>query len=56
MKRITEKFIEECILKLLATKGQDDNIKTKGLHEHGCDIIVADSKNKNKDRSFLIEF
>lgn len=55
MKNITEKFVEECILKHLATKGWDYNIKTKGLHEHGCDIVVTDSRNKNKARRFLIE-
>lgn len=55
MKNITEKFVEECILKHLVVKGWDYNIKTKGLHEHGCDIVVTDSKNKNKARRFLIE-
>lgn len=55
MKEITEKFVEKQILKHLAKKGWDYNIKTKGLHEHGCDIVVTDSKNKNKARRFFIE-
>ncbi|MEK7508122.1 MAG: hypothetical protein AAB602_03520 [Patescibacteria group bacterium] len=54
-KQITEKFIERSILKHLAKKGWDYNIKTKGLHEHGCDIVVTDSRNKNKARRFYIE-
>lgn len=55
MKIITEKFIEKSVLKHLARKGWDYNIKTKDLHQHGCDIIVTDSRNKNKARRFLIE-
>ena len=54
-KNITEKFIEKQILEHLAKKGWDYNIKTKDLHEHGCDIIVTDSRNKNKARRFYIE-
>jgi len=54
-KIISEKFVEEVILKHLAQKGWDYNIKTKGLHEHGCDIVVTDSRNKNKARRFYIE-
>lgn len=52
---ITEKFVESAILEHLAKKGWDYNIKTKGLHEHGCDIVVTSSKNKNKATRFLIE-
>lgn len=52
---VTEKFVEEQILKHLAKKGWNYNIKTKGLHEHGCDIVVTDSRNKNKARRFYIE-
>lgn len=55
MSEITEKFVEESILKHLAEKGWDYNVKTKDLHEHGCDIIVTDSRNRNKARRFLIE-
>ena len=55
MEDITEKFVEECILKHLDQKGWNYNIKTKGLHEHGCDIIVTDAVNKNKARRFYIE-
>jgi len=54
-KIITEKFVEEAILTYLDKKGWNYNIKTKGLHEHGCDIIVTDSLNKNKARRFFIE-
>ena len=54
-KIISEKFVEVTILKHLAKKGWDYNIKTKGLHEHGCDIVVTDSRNKNKARRFYIE-
>lgn len=52
---ITEKFVEESILKHLAKKGWDYNVKTKDLHEHGCDIVVTDSRNKYKARRFYIE-
>lgn len=54
-KKITEKFVEKCILDHLAKRGWDYNIKTKGLHEHGCDIVVTDSRNKFKARRFFIE-
>ena len=54
-KVISEKFVEKAILKHLAKKGWDYNIKTKGLHERGCDIVVTDSRNKNKARRFYIE-
>lgn len=54
-KLISEKFVERAILKHLAKKGWDYNVKTKGLHEKGCDIIVTDSRNKNKARRFYIE-
>lgn len=55
MKEVSEKFVEKSILKHLAQKGWDYNVKTKGLHEKGCDIIVTDSRNKNKARRFYIE-
>lgn len=55
MKKITEKFVEQCILKHLAAKGWDYNVKTKGLHEKGCDIVVTSSRNKNKATRFYIE-
>ena len=55
MPKITEKFIEKSILKHLKQKGWDYNVKTKGLHERGCDIVVTDSRNKNKARRFYIE-
>lgn len=55
MKEITEKFVEESILKHLDKKGWNYNIKTKDLHQHGCDIIVTNSKNKNKATRFFIE-
>jgi hypothetical protein len=54
-KEISEKIVEKAILKHLAKKGWDYNIKTKGLHEHGCDIVVTSSRNKNKATRFLIE-
>jgi len=54
-KVITHKFVEKVILEHLARKGWDHNVKTKGLHEKGCDIIITDSKNKNKARRFYIE-
>lgn len=54
-KPITEKFIEKRILAHIAKKGWDHNIKTKGLREHGCDIVVTNSRNKNKATRFLIE-
>ncbi len=55
MENLSEKVVEKAILKHLALKGWDYNIKTKGLHEHGCDIVVTSSKNKNKATRFLIE-
>lgn len=54
-KEISEKFVEKVILKYLAKKGWDYNVKTKELHEKGCDIVVTDSRNKNKARRFYIE-
>jgi hypothetical protein len=54
-KIINEKFVEASTLKHLKKKGWDYNIKVKGLHEHGCDIVVTDSRNKNKARRFYIE-
>lgn len=54
-KIISEKFVEKSILKHLAKKGWDYNVKTKGLHEHGCDIVVSDGNNKYKARRFFIE-
>lgn len=54
-KVISEKFVEKSILKHLAKKGWDYNVKTKGLHERGCDIVVTDSRNKYKARRFYIE-
>lgn len=53
MIEVTEKFVESAILKHLASKGWDHNVKTKGLHEKGCDIIVTESK--NKARRYYIE-
>lgn len=54
-KEISEKFVEKAILKHLAKKGWDYNVKTKGLHEKGCDIIITNSRNKNKATRFYIE-
>lgn len=52
---LSEKFVEKAILKHLAKKGWDYNVKTKDLHEHGCDIVVTNSRNKHKATRFLIE-
>ncbi|MDP2704440.1 MAG: hypothetical protein Q8P01_04465 [bacterium] len=52
---ITEKLVERNILKHLKQKGWDYNVKTKDLHEHGCDIIVTNSRNKHKATRFFIE-
>ncbi len=52
---ITEKYVEAAILKHLAQKGWDYNVKTKALHEKGCDIIITNSRNKNKATRFYIE-
>lgn len=54
-KAISEKFVEKVVLQHLAKRGWDYNVKTKGLHERGCDIVVTDSRNKNKARRFYIE-
>lgn len=53
--RMTEQIIEAAIVRHLAKKGWDHNIKIKGLHERGCDIVVTDSRNKNMARRFYIE-
>ncbi len=53
--KVDEKFVIQAILKHLAKKGWDYNVKAKELHEKGCDIIVTDSRNKNKARRFYIE-
>lgn len=55
MKKLSEKHVEKAILQHLAGKGWDYNVKTKRLHERGCDIVVTDSRNKNKARRFYIE-
>ena len=54
-KQISEKFVVKAIFQHLAKKGWDYNVRTKGLHERGCDIVVTDSRNKNKARRFYIE-
>ncbi len=54
-KQITEQYVQKIILDYLKTKGWDYNVKAKAIHEHGCDIIVTDSRNKNKARRFYIE-
>lgn len=55
MLKITESFVQERIIEHLARKGWDYNLKSKELREHGCDVIVTDSRNKNKARRFYIE-
>lgn len=52
---LTEDFVQKQIEKYLAAKGWNHNLKSKGLREHGCDIIVSDGNNKNKARRFFIE-
>lgn len=52
---VSEEFVRDAILKHLAKKGWDYNLKVKGLHEKGCDIVVTDSRNKHKARRFYIE-
>jgi len=52
---ITEEFVQKQIEKYLYNKGWNHNLKSKGLHDHGCDIVVSDGNNKNKARRFYIE-
>lgn len=52
---LSEKFVEAAVLKHLSKKGWNYNVKTVELHQHGCDIIVTDGKNKYKARRFFIE-
>jgi hypothetical protein len=53
--KITESFVQKRIEEYLQKKGWNYNLKSKGLHDHGCDIVVSDGNNKNKARRFLIE-
>ena len=55
MPKRTEKFIVECIVRHIAKKGWDYNVEIKEQYEHGCDIIVTNSRNKNKATRFYIE-
>lgn len=54
-RKLTEEFVQSQIEKYLHDKGWNHNLKSKGLHEHGCDIIVSDGNNKNKARRFFVE-
>lgn len=49
---MTETEIQKCIVAYLAAKGWSKNIKTRGLNEHGCDIVLRHSKYA---RYFFIE-
>ncbi|MCX6717769.1 MAG: hypothetical protein NTU76_03805 [Candidatus Taylorbacteria bacterium] len=53
--KITEEFVQKRIEEYLHRKGWNYNLKSKGLHDHGCDIIVSDGNNKNKARRFFVE-
>lgn len=53
--KIDEVFVQKSIEKYLHVKGWNHNLKSKGLHDHGCDIVVSDGNNKNKARRFFIE-
>ncbi len=54
-KKLTEPFVQKQIENYLFKKGWNHNMKTKGLREHGCDIVVSDGNNKNKAIRFFIE-
>ncbi|OGD63064.1 hypothetical protein A3A71_03690 [Candidatus Berkelbacteria bacterium RIFCSPLOWO2_01_FULL_50_28] len=49
---MTETEVQKCVVAYLAAKGWSRNIKTKGLNEHGCDIVLRHSKYA---RYFFIE-
>lgn len=49
---MTETEVQQCIVAYLAGKGWDKNVKTKGLKEHGCDVVLRHSKYA---RYFFIE-
>ena len=56
----TEKMLDESsvvkyVQKYIAKRGWDYNVKIKGLHEKGCDIIATNSHNKNKATRLFIE-
>lgn len=53
--KLTEDFFQKRVEAYLISKGWDHNLKSKGLREHGCDIVVSDGNNKNKARRFYIE-
>jgi hypothetical protein len=55
MKPLTEEFVTKCVKKKLAEMGWDYNVKIKGLHDPGCDIVATSSRNKNKATRFFIE-
>lgn len=54
-KKLTEEFIQKQIEKYLHNRGWNHNLRSKALHEHGCDIVVSDGNNKYKARRFFIE-
>lgn len=50
-----ETEIQQCIIAYLSGKGWNHQLKSKGLREHGVDIVVRDGNNKNKARYLFIE-
>ena len=52
---MTESEIQQCIIAYLSGNGWDHQLKSKGLREHGVDIVVRDGNNKHKARYLFIE-
>lgn len=52
---LSEELVQKKVEEYLFAKGWNHNLKSKGLHEHGCDIVVSDGNNKYKARRFFIE-
>ncbi len=52
---MTETEIQNRIVAYLSAKGWNHKLVSKGLREHGADIVVRDNNNKNKARYLFVE-
>ncbi len=52
---MTETEIQNKIIDYLGAKGWNHKLVSKGLREHGADIVVRDNNNKHKARYLFVE-
>ncbi len=52
---MTETEVQKCTIAYLSAKGWSHKLVSKGLREHGADIVVRDNNNKNKARYLFVE-